>query len=602
MIEPESFIANSPYSQTHGNSLDKFNITNTTSELLKFQLQEQHRTSLAKAQNLDKEESDILNYGTNIFHNSFNGHLQERIECGSISIHSLSSLSSSGTPSNGDELVYNEDEREEEKEEKQEALEAVLQRQSKNPNYLNLKILMENSIFDASLIGKNAIMPLHNLEQVKSTISDKTDLQHYLLSKIFLTSQFINQVTNEDSDLSVLSRAVKIMQSLSQQAMQNNKELDALKQKLNEHNMSCLLLGYIDDVKRNQTMDPQELLMGGNGSNGIDIGMGNGSGAPPSITTGSPTRMQASSALPSPMKANQSHVKIFDSLFSYIASVAAQRGVSLPSPEANLESVQMKIEWLQQCLDKLLESSPASSTYTTSGETNTTKKDGIFDEGSSLPVQTKTALKALSEYKTALTDLRFSYQYLAKEYELSRATSSKTIQEYRKKLEKLKNETNFGTESNSVSFSSNRRYTSSSMLSSASIDDKDKEISKLRKELNLLKVDSFGSQQNNLKVKSPSQNDFTKNVSPVTGWSLGVSPTESENGTVSENNGDVTIATSPTSTQQTPQSSGVSNALLKKEFKKIISEMQDQYELELTEERLKRKKLEDELSRLRDVT
>lgn len=41
-----------------------------------------------------------------------------------------------------------------------------------------------------------------------------------------------------------------------------------------------------------------------------------------------------------------------------------------------------------------------------------------------------------------------------------------------------------------------------------------------------------------------------------------------------------------------------STAILRKEFKKIISDIQDQYELELSEERIRRRKLSEEVKKL----
>ena len=44
----------------------------------------------------------------------------------------------------------------------------------------------------------------------------------------------------------------------------------------------------------------------------------------------------------------------------------------------------------------------------------------------------------------------------------------------------------------------------------------------------------------------------------------------------------------------------MSNGILRKEFKKIVGEIQDQYEVELNEERIRRRKLEQELNKLRE--
>ena len=110
-------------------------------------------------------------------------------------------------------------------------------------------------------------------------------------------------------------------------------------------------------------------------------------------------------------------------------------------------------------------------------------------------------------------------------------------------------------------------------------------------------------------------------MSPVTGGSLGPAMEHSRQGSsdheLNVHNGNrdsfdssrgtqaAAAATTTTTTTTTAppssssSSSGVANALLRKEFKKIVNEMQDQYELDLTAERMRRKKLEEELAQLR---
>ena len=94
--------------------------------------------------------------------------------------------------------------------------------------------------------------------------------------------------------------------------------------------------------------------------------------------------------------------------------------------------------------------------------------------------------KIVSEYKTALNDLKFSYEYLAKEYEMSKISSDKVIHDYRKKIteleQQLQSKTDLMTPPETASFGSD----------SDSLENKDKEISRLRKELNMLKIDKLG--------------------------------------------------------------------------------------------------------------
>ena len=47
-----------------------------------------------------------------------------------------------------------------------------------------------------------------------------------------------------------------------------------------------------------------------------------------------------------------------------------------------------------------------------------------------------------------------------------------------------------------------------------------------------------------------------------------------------------------------PPSSGTSNGILRKEFKKLVASIQDQYEVELEEERMKRRHLEERIAKM----
>lgn len=48
MIDTEAFVRNSPFKLTHNDSSDRYNLNNTTPDLLKFQLQEQYRSTMSE--------------------------------------------------------------------------------------------------------------------------------------------------------------------------------------------------------------------------------------------------------------------------------------------------------------------------------------------------------------------------------------------------------------------------------------------------------------------------------------------------------------------------------------------------------------------------
>ncbi|CAI5757347.1 unnamed protein product [Candida verbasci] len=405
MINSEAFIKNSPFKITHSDASDNYNLTNSTPELIKFQLK------------LNKSNSN-QDLNSSILQDSFSMHLKNNV------VPSLSSSTST---------LYEEDD-----------VESFVYSKSTRNNYLNLKILIENSVFDSSKL-KDSIISLKEVHEIKNLIEEKKESKEYLLNKVSITQQFINDIVNEELDQSTLTGILKTQSTLNQQLQKITQELEELTLKLSNHNLSCLALGYIEDVKIMEDSD-----------------------TPPSSVASSPRKTH----------------DISDSIFSHLAHIAAQRDIVLPQPTDS------KIIWLQQCIDTILNTPKA------------TKEPIKID-------------KSLQEYKTALNDLRFSYQYLSKEYEISRDSSAKLIQEYRKKISQLE---------------------SPPPSSSDTLESKDQEISRLRKELSLLKIDKINS------------------------------PEESVNNT------------------------------LRKEFKKIVTDLQDQYELELTEERMKCRKLQQQLN------
>ncbi|KAI5951825.1 PEA2 [Candida jiufengensis] len=553
MIDNELFLKNSPFNQSHTDSSNNYNLTNTTSDLIKFQLQEQYRNSINKnnESNLDINEPKY-EHTKDLFQDSFHNHLQRKLDSNQILLN-VPSLSSTPTSTEDEDEEENEDEY---------SLDSFLSQTNPN-NYLNLKILIENSIFESTNINKNSILSITDIQFLKHDIEEKEEIINYLKSKISLSQQFINEVVTNNTEASTLNRIIKTMTSLQNQLIINTQDLESSRQKLNNHNLSCLLLGYIEDIKRSQEEDQFS--------------------KPSSSHTNSPGKI-SSSTLSSPKKLHNSQ-KLIDSVFAHIASIAAQRGISLPSPSSALsneddEENDSRSIWLQQCIDTILLNSPSpspdSNTYNDTSISKSTTEDKPKD------------------YKTAFNDLRFSYEYLAKEYELSKLSTSKSIQEYKKKLDKVERLKNLENSSTST-------LTSPSKLS---LETKDKEISKLRKELLSLKIDKMGSSSSNL-ITSPSLEPNYSTTS-ITNSSLFLSNGQSVStrGSSTSNPGSTIsdeddINSIHSLNKPITTNNGISNGMLRKEFKKIVSEMQDQYEIELTEEKIRRQKLEEELEELK---
>lgn len=426
-------------------SQEDYNLSNTTPELLKFQLQEEHKNKIKELE--DNEDSGIIN------ESNYSLYLQNKLDEGDISIEEISSLISDSS---------NEDE--------------------DKPNYLNLKILIENSAFENSKLSKTSILSIKSLNHLKDSIEEKTHLKDYYTSKLAISKKFLTLKDMNDEDLIKVLKSINL---LNDKIFQLNDEINDLNNKLTNHNLSCLLLGYIEDVKLNNV----------------------------NYSTSNET------------------MSIFDKFIGYIASISVERHINLPQPPDN-DSLDDKFNWLKNCIDVLLNSNNDmndETNLTIPTNANTPSKDYSFNDSlmSLSPIKgpisnsnntsTNEQMKIINEYKTALNDLRFSHQYLIKEFEYSRENSMKIIQDYRKKNSILEKQL-------------------SQKATNSDETDKDQEISKLKKQLNNLKIDKLS---------------------------------EIESGSMS-------------------------NGILRKEFKKIVSDIQDQYEIELNHERMLRKKLQDE--------
>lgn len=572
MIDTETFIMNSPFKVSHNDSNSNYNLTNTTPELLKFQLQEQFRNKMIELKNsspVNTNEMDLLE-------DSFNSHLQSNLDSGNIRIsESLPSLSS--TPS------YDEDGFE---------LDSFILNNSDKPNYLNLKVLIENSMLDTSKINKDSILSLSSLKALKSNIDDKKVTHEYLLSKITISQQFVSDIVlklsnNDEDDVldsSLLVKILKLNNMLQDQLLEVNSELNSLNEKLNNHNLACLVLGYVEDVKLSSANSKDTP------SNSLPV---------PSPFASSKRIMSSSPK----KKASESAIKSFETLFSHIASIAAKRNISLPSPPSpsKTNDIESRTMWAQRCIDAILvtdSSKPHTPLYEKSlNSTQTPSRTESVLNDSSLSSPGYTNDKMMSEYKTALNDLRFSHQYLTKEYEYSRESSMKVIQDYRKRISHLERE----VRGRGIP-ASNSTSSLSTIDDSETVAHKDKEISKLRREINLLKVEKIGLKNGTVspRLLDSSQSGFhnlRESVSPITGEVLTF-----PNDNLAEDDDANLIAsgsTRPTSMGYSSTSSGTSNGILRKEFKKIVIDIQDQYELEIGQERIRRRKLQAELDKLK---
>lgn len=513
MLDPEQFMQNSPFLRAHPNS---YNLANTTSDLLKFQLQEQTRLDpLTSLTPLLMEEK---------FEAKFAAHLDSALSTGAVSVDDSCSQNDEFLRRDSDSGASSP---------ASDVLEALCG--SAAPNHLNLKVLIENSVFDVSKVG-HTVLSLGKVKLLKQKIADKREHKEYLQQRISTANSFCNTLlvgpsakpADVDSDL--LVKIIRQNIGLEQEFMDVTAELEALEDRLKNHNFACLVLGYVEDVK-----------LSSNGTFG-----------------------EKSSPAESLLQQRS-----FEALFSHIASVAVQKGVNLPAFDGASPSLDSKIQWAQKCIDTLFTTSSSSASTATAPSTAleaTLPDASILQDHSFLSPAKGPKMapeKSIAEYKVALNDLRFSHQYFMKEYDYLKENSLKTILDYRKKNAALEKEIAMLRKSNRLS-----------QPSVEVVDAKDKEIARLRKEISLMKIDHMGS-------RSPRSSSTL--ASPSLFWP--------------DNDDDDTQLPHSASSFRSNTKSNTSTAILRKEFKKIVSEIQDRHEVELSEERHLRRQLEEKLQK-----
>lgn len=517
-MDPSSFLKNSPYQLNH---TDSYNLANTTHELLKFQLLEQARNSPAMMN--PPQLSGLMDAFEN--HSFLQNALFSKDDSGNRSDESLAEedISCISTPSSDVSGSWKA-------------------AADKDPRtYLNLKVLIENSVFDTTKMSQKEVMPLHKVKKLKQQIADKQEHKDYLTERIAVSSQFCStlllnsNISEENLDARLLLKILKQTANLQMELMTISQELETLTQKLNSHNMACLVLGYVEDLKI--------------------------------------SALSAGSRLSNPLTASESpkdskSLQALESLVSHVASVAAQKSIPLPefSEIPRDESLQSKILWTTQCIDALalqpVASTDSGSELCDHNIDNSVLRDHSFLSTSPYDAYKNskgTSNKTISEYKLALNDLRFSHQYFMKEYEYLKENSVKTIQDYRRKNALLEKEIHELKTGSTASLSST--------TSRDALESKDKEIAQLRREINEYKIECLGnkSPRSSMNYPPPTPDSGAKETFLLPPKTLGTS---------------------------------MSNAILRKEFKKMVADMQDQYEIELSEERFKRRGLEEKLQKM----
>lgn len=245
-----------------------------------------------------------------------------------------------------------------------------------------------------------------------------------------------------------------------------------------------------------------------------------------------------------------------DELISYVASIAVQLNVALPPPQADGS----KSEWARSCVDSLLASSSAA------------------------PAVKNEAEPEVAKLKTALQDLQFAHQYLTKQYGDERSLNSEIMDSYKKKSLSLENKL-------SESSIQLERATQRTILVEheknvllEKYEGVTRTLHDLKREMALIRIDNIGPDS---AMSSPSRHHQVSPSSPVTGLTM---PLEQESNPKTPLMQQTRSSHLPSPPSPPRFSSSIS--VLRKEFKKMVVDLHNEYENELEKEKSERMRLQ----------
>lgn len=571
MIDSSSFAKHSPYKATHAPSESTYKLHNTTVDLLKFQLHQQRRSVINDAE-ASRAISGPMFPLSNSLISPHTAHISACLENGRISI----SQPPPHTINLSDEPSL--------------SIDSFIETKSSSLSPLNVLILIERAMLAAGKVPKNAILPLVLLRQLESDIAQKIDEYSRLTQEISRSQEFIHSISSgeyrefQNLGSSVFLKIISLVLQQQSRLLKIHQDLTTLTTKLNNHNLACLAMGNFVDVKVSELAST---------SCGLRPTLSISLVSLPTSPVSSDI-MPRPLALPSPSQVTSS----IDTIFSHIAQIAVQRGVSLPSPPSTGPGalidgdLPLRTAWLIQCIDTVLDSSRNQATHSKSLASPAREPRTNFDASSS-----ELDDMSIQEYKTALNDLRFTHQYLVKEYEHLREVSALTLQESRKRSARLERQVSQlrspMTGGSGAGLYTLQNTSVSSLVSPSKVDfdslkAKEQEIARLRREIDARKVETLGE-------APPSPNWGVLHLqSSSTSQNLPISPHKDQEMAEPQNPSPINGFNGlPKSLNKT------SAGILRKEFKKIVNDIHERYEVELGEERSRRRSLETEIGRLK---
>lgn len=270
--------------------------------------------------------------------------------------------------------------------------------------------------------------------------------------------------------------------------------------------------------------------------------------------------------------------KSLEGLVSSVLSLSIQHGITIPQPDMEqTKDFIGRIRWCRECIFKLVQGIRSGSpTGSNISNLDRSQFKGI-DNTSHAPNEkkvtklSKNGEQSTVELKTALKDLQFAHVYLTRQYEDERTRYNKSLNQLRLKL----------SQSQELLAASNDQLTNQTQqclkletkLSTAlnELAEKGKQLHSKKLEISMLKVDHIGEDMS---------------VPPVRNVDNG------SNSNANDASSTLSNSTRSTLANGSGGANTVSAPILRMEFKKVVKQMNEDFEKELEKERVERKRLE----------
>lgn len=273
--------------------------------------------------------------------------------------------------------------------------------------------------------------------------------------------------------------------------------------------------------------------------------------------------------------------KALEELVSCVISLSIQHGITVPQPDLQtMQNFIGRINWCKECIAKLVQGLASTPSSSVDGRrespimqpsVKSENGGGVGKEAqNSLETKPKGSGGKIDDLRTALNDLQFAHVYLARQYEDERSRYNKSLNQLRLKL----------SQSQELLAGSNEQLTNQTQQSlkiETKLSETLSELGECKKklheksmEISILRTDHLGETSEPDRLSDGQ----TRLVESGDELDLQKSPRSQASDSGSFN------------------SNAVSAPILRMEFKKIVKQMNEDFEKEIEKERTERRRLE----------